>query len=166
MGDLRDQLKKAKLLSDKKARQLAHEERVHRKTAGHAGLERQNAEREAELRRLREAERQQTMRAQAELDRARQTAAERAACEQILAADVVVPRGGGQRFYFEIDGGLLPWLELDAATARSLSAGELCIVRTGSPRSHAYGLLPIELGRRVAATFGERVVWAPRGVLS
>ena len=32
-------MKKAKLLSDKKARQLAHEERVHRKKVGREGLE-------------------------------------------------------------------------------------------------------------------------------
>ena len=49
MGDLRDQLKKAKLLSDKKARQLAHEERVHRKKVGREGLEKEQSERQAEL---------------------------------------------------------------------------------------------------------------------
>ena len=39
MGDLRDQLKKAKILSDKDAKRLAHEERVHRKEVGREGLE-------------------------------------------------------------------------------------------------------------------------------
>lgn len=166
MGDLRDQLKKAKLISDKKARQLAHEERVHRKAAGHAGLEQEREQRAAELRRLREEERRRTTLVQAELDRARQQAAERAACEQILATDAYVPRAGGQRFHFEIEGGLLPSLELDAGTARSLRAGELCIVRTGAPRSHVYALLQIGLGRRLMATVPDRIVWAPRGVLA
>ena len=34
MGDLRDQLKKANLLSKKDAKRIAHEERVHRKQKG------------------------------------------------------------------------------------------------------------------------------------
>ena len=165
MGNLRDHLKKANLISDKRARQLAHEERVQRKTIGREGLEQDREQRAAELRQLRDEEREQTSRAQAAIDQARQQAAERAACEQILATDVLTPRAGGQRFYFELDDGQLPWLELDEKTARSLGAGELCIVRTGSLHSHVYGLLAIDLGRRLAATMADRVAWAPRGVL-
>ena len=58
MGDLRDQLKKAKILSEKKARQLAHEERVHRKAVSHEGLEREETERLAEIEQVQSAVRE------------------------------------------------------------------------------------------------------------
>ena len=66
--NLRDQLKKAKLLDEKRSRQLAHEERVHRKKVGRDGVEAESKQRGEELTKLQAQEREQIKQAQAELD--------------------------------------------------------------------------------------------------
>lgn len=54
MGNLRDQLEKAKLLSEKDARRLAHEERVrHKEIGGADAADREKAEHQEELARRR-----------------------------------------------------------------------------------------------------------------
>ncbi len=165
MGDLRDQLKKAKLLSKKDAKRLAHEERVHRSQVGREGLEREQAERRAAIEQQRSEQRQHTAEVQAELDAARRAAAERAACEDILAREVVQPHArGGRRWYFEVEDGSLPWLEIDEALHFQLQSGHYWVVRTGAPGSHVYGLLEAEQARRVFAAIPDVVVWAPGGV--
>lgn len=64
MGNLRDQLKKAKLLSEKDARRLAHEERVrHKEIGGAEAADQAKAEHQEALARRREE--------QAEADRRR-----------------------------------------------------------------------------------------------
>jgi uncharacterized protein YaiL (DUF2058 family) len=160
MGDLRDQLKKAKLLSKKDAKRLAHEERVHRKAVGREGLEQENAAREQELTRLRAAEREAARARQAALDRERSESAERAACEDILANRV---RPAGQRgqviWHFELADGQLPCLRLSDSEQRQLEGAQLSVVRTGPPGTHAYGLLAAELAARVAKVLPDRVVW-------
>ena len=44
MGDLRDQLKKANLISKKDQKRLEHEQRVRRKKVGREGLEQEQKE--------------------------------------------------------------------------------------------------------------------------
>ena len=65
MADLRDQLRKAGLVSDKEVRQAKHRERLHAAEVGHEGIE---AEKQEELRRLRDLdeERRRTDRLRAE----------------------------------------------------------------------------------------------------
>lgn len=165
MATLRDQLKKARLLSEKEARRLAHEERVQRKAKGREALESEQEQRRRELEALREQERNKARAAQAELDRRREVEAERAACLEILAKDAFRPRPGGTiRWYFRLDDGRLPWLEVDPRERRELQSGAFAIVAVGPPGSHDYALLPTALARRVARAFPERVVWAVRGV--
>jgi hypothetical protein len=164
MGNLRDQLKNAKLLSDKEARRLAHEERAHRKEVGREGLEQEERERQAEVARLRAEQREQAAAAQAMRDRERQEAAERAACAEILKNEVVQPRGrGGQRWYFELEDGSLPWFEVEEAMRFQLQSGAFWVVRIGAPDSHAYGLLPAALGARVVRAMPHAVAWVPGG---
>lgn len=164
MGDLRDQLKKAKILSDQRARQLAHEERVHRKEVGREGLAQEEAERRAELERLQAEERATQKAAQDALDEARREAEERAACAEILRRDAVQPRSGPMRWYFELEDGALPWFEVDEGTSFKLQSGVFWIVRTGPQGSHEYALLQADLGARVLAALPEAVVWVPGGL--
>lgn len=164
MGNLRDQLKKAKVISEKKARQLAHEERVHRKEVGHKGLEQEQAERTDELRKLQSEDRKVRAEEQQALDTARKQTAEVAACEEILRKEVVTPRArAGQRWYFELEDGALPWFEIDASTRFQLEAGAFWVVRTGPAGSYQFGLLASDHARRVAKSLPEVVAWAPRG---
>ncbi len=163
MGGLRDQLKKANVLSEQEARRLAHEERVERKEVGRGGLEQKQRKRQAELEALREAERGGARAAQQELDRERRDAAERAACDDLLRSDVVRPPRGQQKWYFELEDQSLPYFEVDEALRFQLQSGAYWVVRTGGRDSHAYGLLPVELGKRVVRALPEVVAWVPGG---
>ena len=99
---------------------------------------------------------------QQSLEAERHAAAERVACADILRNDVDQPRGrGSQRWYFQLENGLLPWFEVDENMGFQLQNGAYWVVRVGPRDSHNYGLLAPELGQRVAAVLPESVVWAP-----
>lgn len=166
MGDLRDQLKKAKLLSDKEARRLEHQGRVERKKKGRSGLEEERADRERELAALRAGDKARTVKAQKALDRQRAADAERAACAGILAVETRGTGPGNIRWFFQLADGQLPWLEVTPEEQRRLQSGTLSVVRRGPPGTHTYGVLDTELARRVAKVMPDLVVFAPRGVVT
>ena len=163
--NLRDQLKKANLLSDKKARQLAHEQRVERKAKGREQLEQEAKARADEVQRLRDQEREQTRREQQRLENERRQREEQAAVDALLRA-AKKPGPGAVKFYFATADGALPWLELSPREAQELRAGQLCVVRSGPAGTHTYGLVPIDAGRRVHKTRPEALAFAPKGVLA
>ena len=160
MSDMRDQLKKAKLLSKKQARKLAHEERVERSTIGREGLEKKQADRQEQLGAVLESERQKSREQQAEVEAAKRESAEHAACLQILSSQALAPEPGGQgRWFFALEDGSLPSLALNERQRRLLQSGSLAIARCGPEGSHRYGILSRVLAERVAAVFPARVVW-------
>ena len=162
MGDLRDQLKKAKLLSEKESKQLAHQDRVRRAEVGREGLEREEAARRAELAQQQEAERETQRENQRILEEERRADAERAACRELLEREVIRPRErGGKRWYFQLSDGSLPWLEVDEAMGFQLQSGAYWVVRLGAADMHVYGLLTAEHARRVAATLPDAIAWYP-----
>lgn len=161
---LRDQLKKAKLLSEKDARRLAHEARVERTEKGREQIEQQQQQRQAELQQLQASERQLTAQQQKELEALRRAREEAAAVQSILDHEARKAGPGAARFYFETPDGVLPWLEVSPREQQELRAGMVCIVRVGPPGSHDYRLLPLELSRRVARLRPEVVMFAPRGI--
>ena len=160
---LRDQLKKANLLSDKDQRRLAHEARVERKEKGHEQLEKEQQQKQQELAQLQERERQRIQQQQKELDQQRAQREEEAAVDAILAK-AAKAGPGAVRYYFETADGSLPWLEVSPREAQELRAGQVCIVTQSRVGAHDYRLLSLELTRRVARLRKEAVVHAPRGV--
>ena len=160
MGDLREQLNKAKLLSTKDARRLAHEERVHRKKAGREGLEQEAGKRRAELEQIRSGKREEDRRSQAELEAERKQRDELAACDEILACEVRAPARGQARWHFELADGRLPILTLSESERNQIQGGQLCIALRGPSGSHTYGLLATPLAQRVHALLPERIVWS------
>ncbi len=166
MGDLRDALRKANVLSKKDAKRLAHEERVHRTQVGREGLEQERGQRQQELEAMQEEQRSRSRGAQEELRAGQQAAAERAACLDLLRKEVQ-PAGNpsGQAFFLQLDDGTLPRLSLGPVERNNLLAGVTCLVRVGPRGSHDYGLLATEHARRVRKALPDRVVWAARGVL-
>jgi len=164
MSNLRDQLQKANLLSKKDAKRLAHEERVQRSEAGREGLEAAQRARQQELERKLAAERAQQRSQQAQVEAERRAAEERAACEQILAQDVIRPGQGRVRFVFQLPDGQLPWLELTELEYKRMLSSEFAIVRLGGPHTHDYGLLALPSARRVARYFPEKIAWWPPAV--
>ena len=160
MGDLRDQLKKANLLSKKDAKRIAHEERVHRKSVGGAaGVEKERADHAAELRAAQDQRRKTDRSTQAEVQAARDAASERAACEQLLRNETLRRGGkGAVRWYFQLPDGQLPFLELPPTERMQIAEGLLCVVRIGPVGSHDYALLATKHARRVAVVFPDRIV--------
>lgn len=163
--NMRDQLKKAKLLSDKKAKQLAHEQRVERKEKGREQLEQEAMDRKLEVEQMRTQERENTRRDQAALERQRKQREEQKAIDEVLAS-AKKPAPGQVKFYFEAKDGSLPWLELSPREAQEVTAGQLCVVRGGPVGTHVYRLLQVDLARRVANVRPEALVYAPKGVIN
>ncbi len=166
MGDLRDALRKANILSKKDARRLAHEQRVHRSKVGRGGQEQEQEQRQQELAAMQGDQRQRSRKVQEELQARQQAAAELAACHDLLQKEVVPassPRG--QAFFVQLADGTLPRLSLGPMERAQLMAGAVCLVRIGPGGSHDYGLLATEHVRRVRETLPDRVAWAVDGVL-
>jgi len=161
---LRDQFKKANLISDKDARRLAHESRVERATKGRETLEQEQADRQREIERLQAQERERVRLQTERLEQDKKQRDELAAIE-LLLADAKKPGPGTVKYYFATREGFLPWLELSPREAQELRAGALCVVRVGEVGTHTYRLLPMDSTRRVARLRPDAVVVAPRGVL-
>ena len=161
---LRDQFKKANLISDKDARRLAHDERVARSDKGQQALDQEAAARQRELERLQARERERTRVEQERIEAERKRREEVEAVRALLH-DAKKPGPGAVKFYFEASDGTLPWLELSPREAQEVRAGALCVVRHGPAATHTYRLLPLEATKRLARVLPEAVVFAPRGVV-
>ncbi|MSR38845.1 MAG: DUF2058 family protein [Planctomycetes bacterium] len=160
---LRDQLKKANLISDKDARRLAHEARVERTDKGVQQIEKEQQQRQQELVRLQTSDRDKTAKEQQQIEAQKKLRDEAAAVEAILANECRRPSPGPAKFYFQTDDGSLPYLEMSPRDAQQVQSGALCIVRNGPRGTHDYRLLTTELARRVFRLRPERIVFAPRG---
>lgn len=163
--NMRDQLKKAKLLSDKQAKQLAHSQRVERKEKGREQLEQEAQTRKAEIEAIRAAERENTRRDQAEIERQRKQREEQVAIDVLIAA-AKKPGPGPVKFYFAARDGSLPWLDLSPREAQEVSAGQLCVVRSGPAGTHVYRLLAADSARRVANLRPDALAYASKGVIN
>ncbi len=166
MGDLRDALRKANVLSKKDARRLAHEQRVHRSKVGRGGLDQEQEQRQQELASMQDDQRQRSRKGQEELRVRQQAVAEIAACKDLLQKEVVPASSPhGQAFFVQLADGTMPRLSLGPVERANLMAGALCLVRIGPAGCHDYGLLATEHAQRVRETLPDRVVWAAAGVL-
>jgi len=161
---LRDQFKKANLISDKDARRLAHEQRIARTEKGQPALDQEAEARQRELERLQTRERERTRGEQDRIEADRRRREEVQAVRALLD-DAKKPGPGAVKFYFEASDGTLPWLELSPREAQEVRAGALCVVRRGPAGTHTYRLLPLEAAKRLAKVMPEVVVFAPRGVV-
>ena len=157
---LRDQLKKANLLSDKDSKRLAHEARVERKEKGREVLEQETAQRQQQIEAMTAQERERTRIEQEKAEQAKKKREEVAAVA-VLLADAKKPGPGAVKFYFAAEDGALPWLELSPREAQEVRAGQLCVVRSGKAGTHSYRLLGLDSTKRVARVRPEVVVLAP-----
>jgi hypothetical protein len=163
--NMRDQLKKAKLLSDKQAKQLAHKQRVERKEKGREQIEEEQQSRKMEVAEMRAQTAAETRRDQQEIEKQRKQREEQVAID-VLIADAKKPGPGPVKFYFAARDGSLPWLDLSPREAQEVGAGQLCVVRGGPVGTHVYRLLPADSARRVAQSRPDALVYAPKGVIN
>ena len=161
---LRDQFKKANLISDKEARRLAHEARVERTEKGRENLDQEAAARQRELEQIQARDRDRIRREQERAESERRQREELQAVRMLLA-DAKKPGPGTVKFYFESNDGSLPWLDVSPREAQEVRAGATCVVRCGPPGTHTYRLLPLEATKRVARFLPDVIVFAPRGVV-
>ena len=131
MSDLREQLRKAGLVSDKQVRQARHQERVLRKEIGHQGLEQKQAEidlryrEELEEKRRLDRQREEARRqAQAEAEQAESLA------RRIRAGWMREATGGNRRFFFLAEGARITYLDLADPAIRRLQGGSAAIVES------------------------------------
>jgi uncharacterized protein YaiL (DUF2058 family) len=135
MGSLRDQFKKAGILSNKDAKRLAHEARIERTAKGNQGLEQEAAARQAELQALRQEQRRAAQEAQAQLDAQREQARRLAELRELVLSRALRQGGGPRRFHFVARSGAVPFVAVDQDLGKRLEAGQLGIVVEPSPRA-------------------------------
>ena len=134
MGNLKDELLKAKLLSQKEGKRIAHEQRLERHEKGREALEAEAQARQEELRGLREQQKQRTQEAQARLDAERKRQARRAELTELLRSHALRQPSGPRRFHFMTRSGSLPFFAVDQDLGRRIESGMLCIVEDlGAP---------------------------------
>jgi hypothetical protein len=131
MSDLRDQLLKAGLVSQKQVRQAKHQDRLQRKELGQQGQADQKAESDRRFQEEREEKRRR--------DREREEAQRRARAEEekaqalsgrIKAGWVRDATGGSRRFFFLADAARITYLDLTDQAVRRLLAGAGAIVKS------------------------------------
>ncbi|MFO0981301.1 MAG: DUF2058 family protein [Planctomycetota bacterium] len=164
MGDLRDELRKAGLLSDKDIRRVHQEEQQKKKVLGKEGVEaadrRRKEEAAARNRQQAERDRELARRQQSERDRRDAAARQRAAIESAILRDV----GGPRRFHFVTRASTIVFLEVSLDIARRLEAGELAIIEKPSDaadgRLEEHGIVPREIARQLSAVDRDSVRFA------
>ena len=154
MGNLFDELRKAKLIDKKQAKRLAHEKRQEKSRAVDVDADLQQKSK-AHNRRLRE--QKEESREQASQQRAKQQKKERwAELKQQVAANALGDEArGSERWHFLTESGALPFIPVSGMTSRRLQAGEVAIVRDPNaswprfvlvPRDLAFSLQKLEAG--------------------
>lgn len=160
MADMREAMLKAGLISRKEARRSKHKERVHRKEVGHDGVEKERKERDAEFRaqqeekrrRDRELEAERQERQQEERTQALEAAGDQDLVEVLRNGVIQRAAGGGRRFFFEVDGGRITFLDLTDLGSQSLLDGSAAIVDSLGVRKEPYCVVD----HRAAAVIKDR----------
>ncbi len=161
MGDLRDQLLKAGLVTDKQVKKAASAERRRKKAKGHKTAARERAAREeAQAAKLRE--RAARDRAAARARASEMSAAElRAQVEQIVKSHAVAgATRGGRRWYYEAPDGRIPHVTLSDEAAEGLERGRYALVRG----ARGPAIVARDVAQRVADIDAGQVLFLkPRG---
>jgi uncharacterized protein YaiL (DUF2058 family) len=152
MSSLREQLLKARLISEEDLERARREERKKRKEQG------ARAAREAARRKQEERERQRRERARADRERERARRARLGAEEARRQVFGMVRQAalnqsllGKRRFYYLDARNRLPYLLVSDEAARKLEHGELAIVELpGQPFAEAF-IVPVSVARKVRA---------------
>lgn len=151
MGSLKDQLRKANLISKKKAKQLAHEQRVKRKKLGKDGLQ-------AEQEKLEEARKLEQQRArkrakerEAALRKQREEREQHARLRDLVKNAYLSKFGGPRRFFFVTRDRKVPYLEVSDDMGRRLESGRCAIVEAPSDLPDDFAIVPRDVAEKIQA---------------
>jgi hypothetical protein len=160
MGSLKDELLRKGLADDRRARQMAHDEKARRNRIGKDAVDeerrRQEEERVAHERERRDADRRR------ELERQKDDAARTAllGAAQMLR-DHALTRGvrGPKRFHFVSRARKIPFLELSDDAARRLENGHLAICEIPGSRPEEFVVVSADTAQRLRETAPEYVLF-------
>lgn len=147
MPSLQDQLQKAGLVDDKKAKQVKKEQRKQKKQSRHTG-----EDPHAEIRQSAQAAREEKAERDRALNRERQAAAEKKAVEaqirQLIATHRQAKRAGGEGEveYNFTDGTTIKKLLVSPRVQQQIIRGQLVVVRMGD----TYELIPKVVSDKIA----------------
>ncbi|HPQ41499.1 MAG TPA: DUF2058 family protein [bacterium] len=142
MGNLREQLLKAKLIDENQAREARREQRQKRREKGMKALQQEAREKQEAF--LRE---QETVadrnREQAREQRKQDDQRERnlRLVQRIQAGEIREGSRGNTSFYFVARSGIIPCLEISPALAGALRSGSAAIVEKPSPHGEAFSIV-------------------------
>ena len=164
MGSLRDQLVKTGLADDKRARQLAHDEKARKNRLGRDGITAEQHAAEEERRARDEARRA--------ADRARETERLKEAGEHEKLAraaqmlrDHALRDGikGPRRFHFVTRERKIPFLELSEDAAKRLEAGGAAICEVPGSAPEEFVVVASDIARRLGESHAECVLFLSEG---
>jgi hypothetical protein len=130
MSDLRDELRKAGLISDKQARQAKHKERMHATEVGHDGLTEEKRREQEQRRSERQAQREADRRREKERAKKKNGAPDQKLQQVIRSGWIRDATIGSRRFFFTTRTSKITYLDLSEPAARRLIAGKAAIVET------------------------------------
>ena len=149
VGNLKDELLKAKLLSQKEGKRIAHEQRLERHEKGREAMAAEAQRHQEELRQLQQQQKQRVQEAQARLDAERKRHARRAELVELIRSHALRQTSGPRRFHFLTRGGSLPFFAVDQDTGRRLEGGMLCIVEDLGAAFESFALVDRPTAQRV-----------------
>jgi uncharacterized protein YaiL (DUF2058 family) len=164
MGSLRDQLVKTGLADDKRARQLAHDEKARKNKLGRDAIVAEKHAEEEERRSRDAAKREQDRAREAERSRG-ETAREATARAAQLLRDHLLRDGvkGPRRFHFVTRRGAIPFLELSEDAAKRLEAGGAAICEVPGAALEEFVLVPADVARRLKESHAAWVLFLNEG---
>ena len=150
MADLKDQLRKSGLVSDKRAKQAAHEERSRKKKLGRDAAAREKEQQETE-RRLKERERREADRQREQQRQQREAEAQQHHRLLQLVEANAMRSGvrGPRRFHFVTRERSIPFLTLNDQTAELLERGHAAICELPDSDPAQFVVIPSETADRL-----------------
>ncbi len=160
MGSLRDQLVKSGLADEKRARQLAHDEKARKNKLGREGITAEQRAADVD-RRAKEEARRATDRAAA-AERAKETGEHETLAQAAqMLRDHALRDGirGPRRFHFVTREGRIPFLELSEDAAKRLESGQAAICEVPGSAPEGFVVVGAETADRLRQTLPDRVLF-------
>jgi uncharacterized protein len=165
MGNLRDELLKKGITSEKRARAVRHEEQARQKLLGPEAVAAEAAAREEQA--AREHEERMAADRRRDEERRREEASDRAAhrLDSLIHAGLLREgTAGNRRFYFVTRQHTISFLELSDGAHRSLADGRAAVVESGGLVRDDFCLVAREQAAEIGRLDPERVrFWNPSG---
>lgn len=167
MADLRDQLRKAGLISEKQLRQAKHKERVHAKETGHDGLAEERRKEEARLKSEREhRKREDRLREKERLEKQKDASSVNRLAQLIQSGTIRDAGIGTRRFFFPTKSGRITYLDLSETATRMLVCGKAAIVEAEGPPPARFCVLTERAASEIKEIDADRLLfWNEQGAM-